>query len=178
MSPVAPATVMPGSCEKRCQMLGPPPSASVEPSIWYADVATPQRKSRGKGMDSVMAGQRKKTTRTCHDQAFSLLISKCFYRIDSSCLNRWYDTIDESNQTEQQCRRRHCDRIRSLQTKQHGARELRQADRGKDSRNATDQGHHANLPQHHCPHAPRVRAERHAHADLSSALRDGIREDA
>src|SRR5688572_25664691 len=28
-------------------MLGPAPSASGEPSIWYADVAVPQRKSRG-----------------------------------------------------------------------------------------------------------------------------------
>src|SRR5687767_15801992 len=108
MSPVAPATVMPGSCEKRCQMLGPPPSTSVEPSTWYAEVATPQRKSRGKGIDSVMAGQRKKTTRTCHDQPFHLLISKCFYRIHSRSLHRWNTAGGERYQTEQQGRRRHC----------------------------------------------------------------------
>src|SRR5678816_773221 len=38
----------PGVCAKRCQMLGPAPSASGEPSTWYAEVAQPHRKRSGK----------------------------------------------------------------------------------------------------------------------------------
>src|SRR4051812_8929609 len=44
MSPVSPSLVSPGVRTNRCQMLGPAPSASGDPSIWYADVAAPQRK--------------------------------------------------------------------------------------------------------------------------------------
>src|SRR3954463_5943938 len=47
MSPVSPFFIMPGVCAKRCQMLGPAPSASGEPSIWYADVAAPHRNPSG-----------------------------------------------------------------------------------------------------------------------------------
>src|ERR1700719_253733 len=55
MSPVSPFLVMPGVCAKRCQMLGPAPSASGEPSIWYAEVALPQRNAPGKTTGAGMA---------------------------------------------------------------------------------------------------------------------------
>ena len=46
----------PGVCAKRCQMLGPAPSASGEPSIWYAEVAQPHRKSFGKMLVAMELG--------------------------------------------------------------------------------------------------------------------------
>src|SRR5438132_7487134 len=39
-------------------MLGPAPSASGEPSIWYAEVALPQRKSGGNSMTAVIVIRR------------------------------------------------------------------------------------------------------------------------
>src|SRR5215831_15138148 len=47
MSPLSPSRTRPGVWQKRCQMLGPAPSARGDPSIWYADVAAPQRKEVG-----------------------------------------------------------------------------------------------------------------------------------
>ena len=39
--------------------------------------------------------------------------------------------------------------------------------------------HHADLAQNHrCARVPLIGAERHAHADLARALRDGVREHA
>ena len=43
---------------------------------------------------------------------------------------------------------------------------------------AADRRHQPDLPQHHPAHRAAVRAERHAHADLARALRDGVREHA
>src|SRR5436309_9547047 len=49
---------MPGVRAKRCQMLGPAPSAKGEPSTWWAEVEAPHRKSAGKRNASLIASLR------------------------------------------------------------------------------------------------------------------------
>src|SRR5882724_8764617 len=49
-------------------MLGPAPSASGEPSIWYADVAAPHKKSSGKDRESVIGGELQASGRRCGSQ--------------------------------------------------------------------------------------------------------------
>src|SRR5262245_28039296 len=49
MSPVSPFLILPGVCAYVSQIDGPLPSSFHAPSIWYADVATPHKKSFGKG---------------------------------------------------------------------------------------------------------------------------------
>src|SRR4051794_19783231 len=48
MSPVSPLSIAPGTRQKVSQIDGVRPSTSIAPSIWYAEVATPQRKSAGR----------------------------------------------------------------------------------------------------------------------------------
>src|SRR5690606_27799875 len=48
MSPVSPPAVRPGVWLKVSQMDGVRPSSRTAPSIWYAEVAAPQRKTEGK----------------------------------------------------------------------------------------------------------------------------------
>src|SRR5436309_15088487 len=49
---------MPGVRAKRCQMLGPAPSAKGEPSTWWAEVEAPHRKPAGKRNASLIASLR------------------------------------------------------------------------------------------------------------------------
>src|SRR5205085_10127086 len=46
--PLSPPVMTPGVWLNVCQMLGPAPSASGDPSIWYEAVAEPHTKPRGK----------------------------------------------------------------------------------------------------------------------------------
>src|SRR6266542_527062 len=48
MSPVSPLSIAPGTRQYVSQIDGVRPSASTAPSIWYADVATPQRNPAGR----------------------------------------------------------------------------------------------------------------------------------
>ncbi len=48
MSPVSPPAVLPGVWLKVSQIEGVRPPSRTAPSIWYAEVAAPQRKAEGK----------------------------------------------------------------------------------------------------------------------------------
>src|SRR6059036_4054763 len=47
MSPVSPLSIAPGTRQNVSQIDGVRPSSATAPSIWYADVATPQRNPAG-----------------------------------------------------------------------------------------------------------------------------------
>src|SRR5207302_8810536 len=57
-SPVVPSWILPGVWAKVSQMDGPRPSSWTAPSIWYAEVAVPQRKRSGnvRARGAVMGG--------------------------------------------------------------------------------------------------------------------------
>src|SRR6476619_1500617 len=48
MAGVEPSAIRPGAAANTSQIDGPRPSSSTAPSIWRADVATPNRKSAGR----------------------------------------------------------------------------------------------------------------------------------
>ncbi|TCN35051.1 hypothetical protein EV644_11772 [Kribbella orskensis] len=53
-SPVSPLSIAPGTRQNVSQIDGNRPSASIAPSIWYAEVAVPQTKSCRSGESSTI----------------------------------------------------------------------------------------------------------------------------